>query len=155
MTKNLNHFSMLIVGIYMGISLVKFVIHIFSGYMTNILINQQLFTQKKLYQNGLFIKWFFMADTSVPSDLWLLWADNTGEYFPLNVRWTFQSSAYAYHEVEQSSVLIATIAIARFFHCFVHAYRVSTTFVIIVCGHEITRVLCGPPWIAGCSRRDH
>ena len=37
---------MLIVGIYMGISLVKFVIHIFSGYMTNILINQQLFTQK-------------------------------------------------------------------------------------------------------------
>jgi len=29
MTKIVNHFSMLIVGIYMGISLVKFVIHIF------------------------------------------------------------------------------------------------------------------------------
>jgi len=26
----------------------------------------------KLYQNGLFIKWFFMADPSVPSGLWFI-----------------------------------------------------------------------------------
>ena len=41
----------------MGVSLVKFVCQFF-GYMTNILINQHFSTQK-LYQNGLFIKWFF------------------------------------------------------------------------------------------------
>ena len=45
---------MLIVGRYMGISLVKFVIHILSGYMTNILINQQLFTQKTIPKRPLY-----------------------------------------------------------------------------------------------------
>jgi len=49
---------MLIVGIYMGISLVKFVIHIFSGYMTNILINQQLFTQKNYTKKASFSNGF-------------------------------------------------------------------------------------------------
>ena len=68
MTKIVNHFSMLIVGIYMGISLVKFVIPIFSGYMTNILINQQLFTQKTIPKRPLY-QMFFMADPSVPSGL--------------------------------------------------------------------------------------
>ena len=59
MTQIFNQFPILIVGIYMyiGILLVKFVSP-FSGYMTNIFINQHLSTQK-LYQNGLFIKCFF------------------------------------------------------------------------------------------------
>ena len=66
---------MLIVGIYMGISLVKFVIHILSGFMTNILINQQLFTQKTIPKRPLY-QMFFMADPSVPSGLRLLCANS-------------------------------------------------------------------------------
>ena len=52
---------MLIVGIYMGIPLVKLIIHILSGYITNILINKQLFTQKTIPKRPLYQS-FFMAD---------------------------------------------------------------------------------------------
>jgi len=78
-TKIVNHFSILIVGIYIWAFHWLSLSVTFSGYMTNILINQHLSTHKNYTKTASLSNCFLMADPSVPSALWLLSVNNANK----------------------------------------------------------------------------